>query len=130
MKTLKVSLLAAVAALALAHAPADAGKSGDTARVRKVAPANVSGAYSGALDGTIAVGGEMVVVPKDVTIVDLHGNRIKPGSIVSNRPLYVSGRVRDGKLVAAFIFMADQDSKADFSQETLPNVESDPERAR
>jgi hypothetical protein len=130
MKILKLTLIASVAILALGHAPADAGREQARSRTRQAAGFNVAGTYSGALSGTILVGGEMVVIPKKVTIIDTNGRTLKPGTSVSGRGLYVSGRMQDGDRVAGFIVVSDPSSKSDFSQQTLPNMEADPNRAR
>jgi hypothetical protein len=42
----------------------------------------------------------------------------------------VSGQVRDGKLVAGLIVVGEPTSSEDFSEETLPDVLADPDRAR
>jgi hypothetical protein len=130
MKNYKFALIATVAVLALAQTPAGAGNEQSRARTKNVPGFHVAGVYSGALSGKILVGGEMVVVPKKVTIVDTNGRTLKPGTSVSGRGLYISGRVQDGDMVAGFIVVSDPNSAKDFSQETLPNTEADPERAR
>ncbi|MDH4036814.1 MAG: hypothetical protein OEX18_13585 [Candidatus Krumholzibacteria bacterium] len=131
MKTLKVALIAAVATVALAHAPADAGKSGEQKRARKSERGTfVSGTYSGSLSGTIFVGSHQVVIPKKVTIYDTRRGMLEPGSSVSGRSLNVSGRMSDGKLIAGLIVVSDGPGKKDFSQETLPDVEANPNRAQ
>jgi hypothetical protein len=130
MKFLKLTLIVAFAAVALGHARADAGQAQGMAVGKKGNAASASGVYSGPLSGTIVLGSEMVVVPKKVAIVDLKGKRMAPGSSVSGRSLWVSGQVRDGKLVAGLIVVGEPTSSEDFSEETLPDVLADPDRAR
>ena len=131
MKHIKVILIVAALAVALGQAPADAGKGvAPGGAAEKGAGFTASGGYSGTLSGTIMVGGELIVVPKKVTIMGASSGAVEPGSSVTARSLYVSGYVKDGKRVAAFIVVLGPVSDKDFSETTLPNAEADPNRAR
>lgn len=130
MKNLKIAVVAAFATAALAQAPADAGRNGESSMARKAPAVSVSGEYSGGLTGTILLGGETVVVPKNTLIIDPNGRKLERGASVTGRLVRASGHVREGKFVAILISVGDPVSKQDFSEVTLPDVEADPDRAR
>jgi hypothetical protein len=126
MKALKFTLIVAAAAVVLGQTPADAGK-GVAAREPGF---NVAGVCTGPLSGTVVIGGEAVVIPKKVAILDTRTGRMSTSTSLTGRSLYVSGFVRGNKNVAALIIVGEPQSNEDFSAETMPNVLADPDRAR
>jgi hypothetical protein len=89
-----------------------------------------SGVMTGVLGGSVVIGERTVEIPDNARIMAVDGRVIEPGMSIPTSGVQVMGVVKKNKLIATMVLVSEPRSSADYSEETLPNVEADANRAR
>jgi hypothetical protein len=85
---------------------------------------------TGVLGGSVVIGERTVEIPDNARIMAVDGRVIEPGMSIPTSGVQVMGVVKKNKLIATMVLVSEPRSSADYSEETLPNVEADANRAR
>jgi hypothetical protein len=77
-------------------------------RVKKSSGSSISALYTGVLQGKIKVGGQDVLITKKTTIYQTGDTRRHTPRSVVKKAVYVSGKMRNGVLVAQIVLVSDK----------------------
>ena len=68
----------------------------------------VAGTFTGKLEGHITVGGQKILITKKTTIFEAGSGPVKRRARVMDTPVYITGSMRRGVLVASVVVIADR----------------------
>lgn len=134
MKTRKVSIVIIAAFVGgLVFGLSDAGSSEGIAvgkRSRGPKKFTVSGVYNGPLSGLCLIGDDSIEIVDETKIFKIGLGQIDVGTMANNAGVTVTGVIREDKMIATAIIVAEPESGRDFSEATLPDAEAKPGRAQ
>lgn len=130
-----IALLLSIAMAGLATGLAVAERSDGWDRkgmpAKRAGSFEASGVYTGMLSGEVEIGGKKVVIPAGVAVYHVSEGRLRGRTAaVAASYVHVSGLIKQDQNIATLIIVSESASRADYSNETQPNVVAAPNRAR